>query len=114
MILGLDSRRAAMASIWEACRRPCIRRRRPETATALGGTASRSGRRGKMPPLRRFAMKNDMQTNFERGAVILSIDTEQIWGYLDLLNEAQFEEKYPNALLAHEKLLDRLCAAGVG
>jgi hypothetical protein len=59
-------------------------------------------------------MKNDMQTNFERGAVILSIDTEQIWGYLDLLNEAQFEEKYPNALLAHEKLLDRLCAAGVG
>lgn len=54
-----------------------------------------------------------MQTTFERGAVILSIDTEQIWGYLDLLNEAQFEEKYPNAPLAHEKLLDRLCAAGV-
>jgi hypothetical protein len=54
-----------------------------------------------------------MQTTFERGAVVLSIDTEQIWGYLDLLNEAQFEEKYPNAPLAHEKMLDRLCAAGV-
>jgi peptidoglycan/xylan/chitin deacetylase (PgdA/CDA1 family) len=55
-----------------------------------------------------------MQTTFERGTVILSIDTEQIWGYLDLLNEAQFEEKYPNAPLVHEKLLDRLSAAGVG
>jgi hypothetical protein len=54
-----------------------------------------------------------MPTNFDRGAVILSIDTEQIWGYLDLLNETQFEEQYPNAPLAHEKLLDRLCAAGV-
>ncbi|HEY7391352.1 MAG TPA: hypothetical protein VH640_22745 [Bryobacteraceae bacterium] len=54
-----------------------------------------------------------MPKSFERGAVILSIDTEQIWGYLDLLDEAQFEEKYPNAPLAHEKLLDRLCAAGV-
>jgi hypothetical protein len=55
-----------------------------------------------------------MQPTFERGAVILSIDTEQIWGYSDLLNEAQFEEKYPKAPAAHEKLLDRLCAAGVG
>lgn len=54
-----------------------------------------------------------MQTTFERGALILSIDTEQIWGYLDFLSESQFQTRYPNALEAHDKLLTRLCAAQV-
>jgi hypothetical protein len=50
---------------------------------------------------------------FERGVVIVSIDTEQIWGYRDCLTEAQFAARYPNAPETHVKLLDRLCAAGV-
>ncbi len=45
--------------------------------------------------------------------MVLSIDTEQIWGYLDSLNEAQFEARFPNTRDAHETLLTRLCAAGV-
>lgn len=48
---------------------------------------------------------------FERGVVILSIDTEQIWGYFDRLNEPNFHSQYPGALDAHEKLLASLCAA---
>jgi hypothetical protein len=55
----------------------------------------------------------NFHTTFERGAVILSLDTEQIWGYVDLMNEAQFEDRYPETLRAHEKLLACLLAAGV-
>lgn len=50
---------------------------------------------------------------FERGVVILSFDTEQMWGYFDQLNETQFQNQYPNALEAHEKLLTCLCAVGL-
>jgi hypothetical protein len=53
-------------------------------------------------------------SQWERGTVILSIDTEQRWGYLDSLNDSQFERRYPDALGAHEKLLAALCAAGIG
>jgi hypothetical protein len=55
----------------------------------------------------------DQERVFERGAVILSFDIEQIWGYFDRLNERQFRSRYPNALEAHEKLLALLCAARV-
>ena len=48
---------------------------------------------------------------FERGVVILSFDTEQIWGYFDRLNELQFQTRYPGVLEAHERLLANLCAA---
>lgn len=48
---------------------------------------------------------------FERGVVMLSFDTEQIWGYLDRLNEAQFQSCYAGTLEAHERLLASLCAA---
>jgi hypothetical protein len=51
---------------------------------------------------------------FERGIVILSIDTEQIWGYLDLFDEYQFNQRYPDTLGAHRKLLAALTTAGVG
>jgi hypothetical protein len=51
---------------------------------------------------------------FERGVVVLSIDTEQIWGYLDCLTEEQFETRFPNAPGAHRQLLARLCEARVG
>jgi hypothetical protein len=50
---------------------------------------------------------------FERGAVIFSFDTEQIWGYFDRMNEQQFESQYPGALDAHEKLLSCLRTAGI-
>lgn len=54
-----------------------------------------------------------MNQLFERGVVVMSIDTEQIWGYLDFLDEARFKAQYPNAPETHAKLLARLCAAEV-
>jgi hypothetical protein len=56
---------------------------------------------------------DDSRKIFERGVVILSLDTEQIWGYLDLMNEAQFQQQYRDALEAHSKLLACLESAGV-
>jgi len=50
---------------------------------------------------------------FQRGVVMLSFDTEQMWGYFDRLNEAQFQSRYPGTIEAHEKLLACLCAAGL-
>jgi len=55
----------------------------------------------------------DFCKQFERGVVILSLDTEQIWGYSDLLSEPQFGRRYPDAVGAHEKLLECLSRAGV-
>ena len=43
---------------------------------------------------------------FQRGVVMLSFDTEQMWGYFDQLNEPQFQSRYPGAIEAHEKLLN--------
>jgi len=51
--------------------------------------------------------------SFQRGVVMLSFDTEQMWGYFDQLNEPQFQSRYPGAIEAHEKLLACLCAAGL-
>src|SRR5260370_22006595 len=53
------------------------------------------------------------QEPFERGVLILSFDTEQIWGHADYLKDAQFLEQYPGAFEAHDRLLDRLCAADI-
>lgn len=50
---------------------------------------------------------------FERGVVILSFDTEQIWGYVDLFEEEQFLNRYPKAIEIHENLLKHLCQADV-
>jgi peptidoglycan/xylan/chitin deacetylase (PgdA/CDA1 family) len=55
----------------------------------------------------------DVRKQFETGVVILSLDTEQIWGYLDHMNEAQFRIRYPDALGAQEKVLACLSKAGV-
>jgi hypothetical protein len=55
----------------------------------------------------------DIRKQFEAGVVILSLDTEQIWGYLDQMNETQFRERYPDALGAQEKVLACLSNAGV-
>ena len=58
-----------------------------------------------------MSVKPDIFKSFERGVVILSIDTEQIWGYFDRLDEPRFHSQYPGALNAHEKLLACLCGA---
>ncbi len=50
---------------------------------------------------------------FQRGAVILSFDIEQMWGYFDRLNEPRFQLRYPGAVEAHERLLACLCSAGI-
>src|SRR6266852_9445723 len=50
----------------------------------------------------------------ERGIAILSLDTEQIWGHLDLLDESKFEQQYRQAPAAHYRLLRTFCSAGVG
>jgi hypothetical protein len=54
-----------------------------------------------------------MTETFERGVVVVSIDTEQIWGYLDCMTETQFQARFPDSPEAHPKLLARLCAADV-
>jgi hypothetical protein len=54
-----------------------------------------------------------MTASFDRGVVIVSIDTEQMWGYFDFLTERQFESQYPETIDAHNKLLQRLCGADV-
>jgi hypothetical protein len=55
----------------------------------------------------------DVRQQFDRGVVILSFDTEQIWGYLDFLSEPAFQRRYPGALEAHTKLLASIAGAGV-
>ena len=57
---------------------------------------------------------SDIRQQFERGVVILSLDTEQMWGYSDLFSESQFKQRYPDALGAHTKLLACLERAGIG
>ena len=53
------------------------------------------------------------QAPFPRGAVVVSIDTEHIWGYFDFLTESQFRERFPGSVEAQERLLERLLIAGV-
>jgi hypothetical protein len=51
---------------------------------------------------------------FERGAAIISIDTEQIWGHFDLLSPQQFESRFPHAPEIHDRLLNLLSSEGIG
>jgi hypothetical protein len=54
-----------------------------------------------------------MQELFPSGAVILSIDTEHMWGYFDELTESGFRQRFPTAVEAQDKLLARLIDAGL-
>ena len=49
---------------------------------------------------------------------MVSLDTEQIWGYqdplFDPLDESQFVSRYPGAVEAHDKILGCLQTAGIG
>jgi hypothetical protein len=55
----------------------------------------------------------DIRKLFERGVVILSFDTEQIWGHMDLMSRTRFERRYPDTIGAHSKLLARLADADI-
>ncbi|MFZ0592440.1 MAG: hypothetical protein WAM39_18425 [Bryobacteraceae bacterium] len=50
---------------------------------------------------------------FENGAVVISIDTEQIWGHFDIISEEAFSRRYPHAPAVNDRLLERLCAVGI-
>jgi peptidoglycan/xylan/chitin deacetylase (PgdA/CDA1 family) len=54
-----------------------------------------------------------MQSSFPSGAVILSIDTEHIWGYFDHLTEPAFHQRFPGAVEAQDRLLAHLREAGI-
>ena len=62
--------------------------------------------------------RRNLRPRFKRGVAMLSLDTEQMWGYqdpqFDPLNESQFQNRYPGAVEAHDKLLASLQAASVG
>src|SRR5579864_2170561 len=53
------------------------------------------------------------ESGFERAVVVISLDAEQIWGYLDVLDEQSFCRRYPNVEGAYDRLLDRLFSAGI-
>jgi hypothetical protein len=49
----------------------------------------------------------------QRGTVVLSLDAEQIWGHLDLLDQHLYSERYPNTPATYEHLLRMICSAGM-
>ncbi len=51
--------------------------------------------------------------SFENGAVVISIDTEQIWGHFDMMSEEDFCRRYPNSPAVNDRLLECLCVAEV-
>jgi hypothetical protein len=50
---------------------------------------------------------------FARGAVVISIDTEQIWGHFDMMSEEDFCRRYPNSPAVNARLLEYLCMARI-
>lgn len=56
---------------------------------------------------------DEYRRQFDRGVVILSFDVEQIWGYLDFLDEAQFTSRHPSAIEAHSRMLKCLTDADI-
>lgn len=56
---------------------------------------------------------NENERRFARGVVVISIDTEQIWGYLDLTDESGFTRRFPQSIPVHNRLLASLCAANI-
>jgi hypothetical protein len=55
----------------------------------------------------------DIRQQFVAGVAIVSLDTEQIWGYLDQMDETQFRNRFPDALGAQDRVLECLSNAGV-
>ena len=44
-----------------------------------------------------------------RAMAIISMDTEQIWGHMDVCTQDGFSRRYPNAMSMAERLLSLLC-----
>lgn len=53
------------------------------------------------------------QQYFDNGAVVISIDTEQIWGHFDVAQKYDFCERFPDAPSINDRLLDAICSAGL-
>ena len=54
-----------------------------------------------------------MIATFPRGVVVLSLDTEQIWGHLDLMGEWEYHRRFPDTTGAYDRLLAALTTAGI-
>lgn len=54
-----------------------------------------------------------MTGTFPRGVVVLSLDTEQIWGHLDVLDEWEYHRRFPDTTGAYDRLLARLTGGGI-
>jgi hypothetical protein len=52
-------------------------------------------------------------TTFKGGAVVISIDTEQIWGHFDQMTEDDFSRRYPDACSVNDRMLKSICAANI-
>jgi hypothetical protein len=50
---------------------------------------------------------------FGRGVIVISIDTEQIWGHFDLTDETGYCRRFPDCVAVHDRLLNCLCAANI-
>ncbi len=49
----------------------------------------------------------------DRAAAILSLDAELMWGYLDLMDEAAYQRRYPSVTAAYRGLVRFLCERGI-
>lgn len=50
---------------------------------------------------------------FDRGIVMVTLDAEQIWGYLDCYTEEEFNRRFPRTAETAPKLLELFCQAGI-
>lgn len=57
--------------------------------------------------------KGPARPPFERGVVVVSLDTEQIWGYMDHTTPAEYLARFPRAGQTAARLLDLFVAHGV-
>ena len=55
----------------------------------------------------------DSTQRFERGAVVISFDTEQIWGYLDFMGEEAFRASFPGTRQVAADVLDLVTSYGI-
>jgi peptidoglycan/xylan/chitin deacetylase (PgdA/CDA1 family) len=57
--------------------------------------------------------KHNQWQPLEKGAIVLSLDAELLWGHLDIYSEKRFSSRYPNAMASYDHVLRSLCQAGV-
>lgn len=62
---------------------------------------------------RHFRAPLEAPKPFDRAVAVLSFDTEQIWGHMDIMDEHQFQSHFPGTFVAHERLLTCLLEAQI-